>query len=184
MRYSLLILSALLLMVSCTKTEQTKSREQILRDGKWQLQSGKVEYKKYRLIVNGRLFSNWIDSMVDIQIPECAADDYIIFRDGHEGAHISGDKTCNINETAEMDFTWGVSADDKQMYIYDGKSFFGSDVNANIIEFYDDKFGIRYMTITDNITVTDTAAGAPEQFVKDTTITTMYFKKMSGGGAQ
>lgn len=179
MRYSLTILSAILLLASCTKIDPdaNPSREETMRDGRWKMQSGTVRYKFFD-ILRGR-----VDSSANMEIKECRNDDELIFREKNEGAHIPGEVTCSINETAEVEFRWGLSRNDSSIFIYDAKEYFGSDINAEFIEFYNDKFGIRYSEYIDVLTKTDTATGTPNEYVRDTVITTMYFTKIGGGEA-
>lgn len=202
MRYCILIFSALLLVTSCTKVENEKSRQEILRDGSWRLDAASIEYKLHSfgpmlLEVNRKvnLFDD-INKIVywrspDLQDslffdhkridPECRADDQLKFRENHDGAHIPGEVTCSINETAELEFRWGLIGDETQMYIYDAKEFFRTDVNADIIEFYNDKFGIVYSEYIDKRVSDGTN---PAYFVTDTLTYTMYFRKIGGGEAE
>lgn len=202
MRYCILILSALLVLSSCTKVENEKSRQEILRDGEWRLDAASIEYKLHRfgpmlLEVNRKvnLFDD-INKIIywrspDLQDslffdhrridPDCVEDDRIVFRENHDGAHKPGEKTCSINETAELEFRWGLIGDETKMYIYDAKEFFRADVNADIIEFYEDKFGITYEEYTDKLVSDGTQ---PAYFVTDTLTYTMYFRKVGGGDAQ
>lgn len=202
MRYCILILSALLLVSSCVKTDDTKSRQELLRDGQWKLDAGSIEY---RLPKAGPLAENVnyvidlydpIDTVVywrsennsqkayfihDGLDPECSADDQFVFRENRDGAFLPGELLCSINETAEVEFIWGLTNGNNNMYIYDCKEFFRTDVNADIIEFYNDKFGIRYSEYRDRIVG---YTNEPNEFVTDTLIYTMYFVKAGAGGGE
>lgn len=173
MRYCLLILSALLVISSCTKVEETKSNLDILRENKWKLTAGTINVRK-----QANAASAAISNTQPIEIKECMQDDQLVFREGYEGAHITGELTCSINETAEIEFRWGLLENETKMFIYDANEFFGTDidVNADIIEFYDDKFGIKFNKYTDVQAplVTD----GPAVWYTDTTTYTMYFKKI------
>lgn len=171
MKYSLLILSAILLVSSCTEIEenQTITREAKLRDGFWKMESGMTR-NRFHNEDDGQMLTD----EKNIEKPECREDDYFVFRELYEGAHIPGEMTCSINETAELQFTWGLTNNDSGIFIYDADEFFGADVNAEFIEFYDDKFGIRFVQYTDKLLVID---GNPGTFVQDTLTTTMYFIK-------
>lgn len=170
MKYCLLILSALLVISSCTKTEEPVTRQDILRAERWALDTGFVQ-KKWKMDGDG------VPADINIKEsypePGCRADDYLVFREGSEGAHVPGEVTCSINETAEIEFKWGVFDNDSKIYIYDAKEYFGTDVNARFVEFYDDKFAIEFSTYKDkNVTFPD----RPSYWVTDTTIYTLYFK--------
>lgn len=171
MRYCLLILSALLVVSSCTKVEETKSKQEILRESKWRLDAGFI-HSKWK--ADATIPSD-IDNIAPIVIADCANDDLLVFREGSDGAHIPGEKTCSINETAEIQFRWGLTDNDTRMFIYDAKEFFKVDVNAELIEFYDDKFAIKFYEFKDKEVSTGTNPGV---WVRDTTIYTMYFKKI------
>ncbi len=176
MRYSLLVLSVLL-VVSCTKKgEETKSRQEILRESKWALDTGSRHaiWKK-----DGFAVPIDVDQVTPIVKAECALDDRLIFRDGYDGAHIPGEWTCSINETAELEFKWGLTDNNTKMYIYDAKEFFKQDVNAEILEFYNDRFTIRYYDLEDK--QVDNGMGG-YNWVRDTTIYTMTFKADGSNG--
>lgn len=170
MRYSILVLSVLL-VVSCTKKgEETKSRQEMLREYKWKLDTGSRHdiWKK-----DGVLVPVDVNQVSPIVKQECAYDDRLVFREGYDGAHLPGEWTCSINETAEMEFRWGLTANDTKLYIYDANEFFRQDVNADILELFDDKFTIRYYEIKDKLV--DDGNGT-QTWLKDSTIYTMTFK--------
>lgn len=167
-----MILSALLAMSSCTKEVENKSRVETLRESKWKLDAGTMHIIKHAN-ANDPVA---INETKPFEIKECAQDDQFTFREGYEGAHITGELTCSINETAEIQFRWGLLENDSKMFIYDAKEFFGTDVNADIIEFYNDKFGVRFNKYTD-VQAPLTTDG-PAVWYTDTTTYTMYFKKL------
>jgi hypothetical protein len=176
MRYSLLVLSVLM-VVSCTKKgEETKSRQEILRESRWSLDTGTRHdiWKK-----DGVTVLVDVNQQTPITKPECALDDRLVFREGYDGAHIPGDWTCSINETAEMQFKWGLIDNDSRIYIYDANEFFRQDVNADILEFYNDKFTIRYYELKDKLV--DDGMGT-KTWVRDSTIYTMTFMAEGAGG--
>lgn len=171
MKYCLLIASAFLLWSSCTKVESTTSKQDMLRAEKWVLDTGFVR-KQWKM--DGTTVPADIDVTETYNEPACKQDDQLIFREGSEGAHIPGEATCSINETTEIEFRWGLFENDTKMFIYDANEFFGADVNADIVEFYNDKFGIRYSVYEDkHITFPNQAS----YWVTDTTTYTLYFKK-------
>lgn len=172
MKYCLLIVSALLLMTSCDKEpETTKSKQDILRADTWTLDTGFVQ-KKWKM--DDDAVPADIDIVESYPEPACREDDQLAFRDGYEGAHIPGEVTCSINETSEIEFRWGLTDNDTRMFIYDAREYFGADVNAKIVHFYDDKFVIEYSTYLDKHI---SFAGKESYWVRDTTIYTMTFKK-------
>ncbi len=165
-----MILSAFMMLASCTKVEEPVSKQEQLRAEKWMLDAKFVRMKWKK---DGAAVPETIDVEEKAAIADCALDDVLTFRDGYEGAHIPGDWTCSINETAEIGFRWGLTDNDSKMFIYDAKEFFKVDVNADIIEFYQDKFAIRFSEYKDKVVVQD----GTTVFLTDTTIYTMYFKK-------
>jgi|GEM_PF-1683196 len=171
MRYCVLILSAFLVLSSCTKVEELVSKQEQLRAEKWSLDAQYV-HKKWKK--DGASVPATIDEETKVDIAECAKDDLLVFREGYEGAHIPGENTCSINETAEIGFRWGLTDNDTRMFIYDANEFFKVDVNAEIIEFYADKFAIRFSEYQDKAVAQD---GKPTTWLRDTTTYTMYFKK-------
>lgn len=173
MRYCLLILSAILVVSSCTKVEQTPTRGDVMRDGKWQVESGTYKYRVFR---NGA----YKDSIETYKITDCFDDDFIVFGEGNKGEHVTGEKFCNINETANMDFTWGLTNGGNGINIYDAPEIFGNDVNnGDIIEFFDDKFGIKFLTVTPYLIIEEDKSS---YYMNDTLTTTIYFKKSAPAG--
>lgn len=170
MRYSLLILSVLL-VVSCTKKgEETKSRQEILRESKWNFDTGS---RHMIWIKDGTAVPVDVNQVVPIGRTACNADDFLEFREGYLGAHLTGEVPCSINETSEIQFTWGLTDNSTKMYIYDAHEYFRQDVNADILEFYNDRFTIRYYELKDKLI----SNGAGNNvWVQDTTIYTMTFK--------
>lgn len=171
MRYSLLILSAFLVISSCTKVEEPISKQDKLRAEKWILDVGFIRVIQK---ADGGAVPYSIDRKTKMDIPECRQDDVLVFRDGYEGAHVPGEKTCSINETSDMEFRWGLTDNDTKMFINDAKEYFTVDVDAEIIEFYDDKFAIKYSSYLDKAVTNGDDATV---WLRDTTIYTMYFKK-------
>lgn len=169
MRISLLILSVLL-VVSCTKKgEDAKSRQEILRESKWQFDTGS---RHMIWIQDGLSVPVNVDQVVPIGRTVCNIDDRLEFREGYKGAHLTGELICSVNETAEIEFTWGITDNDRKMYIYDAHEFFAMDVNAEFVEFYNNRFTIRYYDVTDK--QIDNGNGT-KTWVQDSTIYTMTF---------
>ncbi|MEZ5016758.1 MAG: hypothetical protein R2800_06885 [Flavipsychrobacter sp.] len=149
MRYIFLLVATVLVVSSCDKVEVPASKQEMLRNGQWMLTSGSTKVynaatKKY--------------DTTAIVIDECKKDDRLVFRENYDGVHTPGENRCNASETAEMPFRWGLLDDDRKMYIYDGKSFFNLDVNAEVKEFTEGSFTITYnqYTTVDNVPRTDT----------------------------
>lgn len=175
MRYSLLILSVLLITASCTKVEVPDSKQEILKASRWQARNMIVTSK---VKADGTTTTeNQVTTTTTSfdQMPECRKDDVFVFRDNNLGAHVTGELTCTINETSEIQFTWGIFEDDTKMYIYDAKEFFGQDVNADLLEFYDDKFTIRFYEYNDKRA---TFPDVPTYWVRDTTETIIEFQRL------
>lgn len=172
MKYTLLVLTAVIVIVGCKKLEVPDSKEDMLRASEWVLDTGYVRTIKK---ADGGSVPADIDATGPYVKPECRTDDKLVFREVNEGAHIPGEMRCSINETAELQFTWGIIDAGKGMYIYDAKEFFGTDVNAEIIEFYEDRFGIRFSEYTDKAVSVNSNT---QYWTRDTTIYTMFFKKL------
>lgn len=172
MKYTLLILSIVFVIAGCKKLEVPATKEDMLRASEWQLDTGWV-----RTIIKADGDQNpaSIDKTDPYVKQECETDDKLIFRENHEGAHIPGEMTCSINETAEVQFSWGITDAGEGMYIYDAKEFFGIDVNAEILEFYEDRFALRYSEYKSKEILVN---GNSQGYGTDTTIYTMYFKKI------
>lgn len=177
MKYCLLIVSALVIMASCTKVDPITSKQEILRGDlkgdtlKWTLDTGFVN-KKWKM--DGADVPADFDIVESYPEPSCREDDVLIFRELNEGVHLPGAVTCSINETPAIEFRWGLTDNDTKMFIYDAKEFFGMDINAEILELYEDKFTIRYSEYKDkHISFPD----MPSYWVRDTTIYTITFKK-------
>lgn len=139
MKYSLLVIIALLFFTACDKVEVPKSDQQTLRDGKWRLKLSYVEYY---------VKANEAYQLDTVFKQKCEEDDYIIFRENFDGAHIPGEELCDASETIEMPFRWGLKDNETKMFIYDGESFFGSDVNADFVDFTGSEFTLKYNTYT------------------------------------
>lgn len=159
MRYSLLAIVALLFFAACDKVEVPASDQEMLRNGKWQL---KVKATKQ---FNYSTQTYQIDTLIK---SECEEDDYIVFRENFDGAHIPGEMLCTASETIEMPFRWGLTDNDTKMFIYDGASFFGTDVNADFVNFNGSEFTLMFNTYT-------TIDSVPRT---DTVMHTMVFTKM------
>lgn len=140
MKYCLLFLSAVVFLVSCEKTEAPKSKQDKLRDGKWWLDTTVIAYYKP--------YSD-TDSVYGIgnaSVPDCKKDDRIVFREATAGAHLTNKERCGA-ELDEYGFTWSIFENDTKMYLYGVGSFMGQDnINANLIDFADDRFVIEYFT--------------------------------------
>ncbi len=158
MRYFFLIVITLFVFSACDKVEVPASKQESLRAGRWKLDT--TFTKKY----------NPAEAMYKyegVTKQECQVDDYLLFRENFDGVHIPGENRCDASETAEMPFRWGLTDNDTKMYIYDGKSFFSQDINADVVEMTDGEFTITYNQYT-------TVTNDPRV---DTVMYTMIFKK-------
>lgn len=149
MRYSLLVIITLLFFTACDKVEVPASNQEMLRNGKWRLKLSYVEYY---------VQADMAYKLDTVFKQKCQEDDYIIFRENFDGAHIPGEEICDASETVEMPFRWGLTDNDTKMFIYDGASFFGTDVNADFMDFSGSEFTLKFDTYTtiDSIPRTDT----------------------------
>ncbi len=140
MKYCLLLLSGLLVIAACEKTEVSKSKQDILRDSKWRLDTATVTYMHpdtRRDTTHGA----WGTGDRGL----CRYDDYLVFREGNTGELNSGEMKCPGGETQEGTIKWGITDGDTKMYIYDaGDMFFGNDINAQLTDFQDNQFTLKF----------------------------------------
>ncbi|MCB0700971.1 MAG: hypothetical protein H6551_05015 [Chitinophagales bacterium] len=174
MRYLVLILSVMIVAIGCQKLEAPNTPEEMLRVVDWVVDTGWVRTIKK---ADGVTVTADVDQTAAYVKPDCVKDDKFIFRENHEGARNTGELPCSINETTELQFTWGITNGGKNMYIYDAKEFFKTDVNAELLELYDDRFTIRYMETEDKAT-NGGDPNAIKKWVTDTTIYTYQFKAL------
>jgi hypothetical protein len=148
MKYSLLILSVVLVIAACSKVDVPKSHAEILRDGtRWGLADNiQKSYRKFK--TDKGLTTDTV--RIDPDIPECKRDDYLVFREGNDGGLNTGDKKCPQGEAQEENIRWGFTNNDSRMYIYQaGNMFLGyDDVEGEVTNFSDNKFTIKYMVVT------------------------------------
>lgn len=149
MKYCLLIFSAIIFVTACTKVDVPPSMQEQLREGKWKYQYGLKTYYDNTISIKRT------DSVF---LQECEKDDYLVFRENFSGAHNTGEEKCAGGENSENDFRWGIINNDKEMFIYDGESFFDQDVNAEIVKFDEGNLIIRYnhYDIDETVTTVDT----------------------------
>jgi hypothetical protein len=134
MRYCLLFLAATIFLFSCKETEVPKSKSEILREGKWWIDTTVVAFHKPL---------SDTDSVYGFKPIDCRKDDRLAFRTAGEGGHTTNKERCGA-ELDEYAFTWGILENDTKMYLYNVESFLGEDVNAKLKEFTDSKFVIVY----------------------------------------
>lgn len=149
MKYFLLAVSAICIISSCKKTETPASQSQKLYDIHWEPNSLKITYYSY---TGGDSLTNpvWEKSSTvqgsegsDTR-PECIKDDYLLFKMNNKGDQLTGGTKCSDNETDDMEFRWGLSDNDKKMYIYGLFSLLKQDANGLLQEQTDDKFVFAY----------------------------------------
>lgn len=156
MRYCLLFLFTVVTFSACEKTESPKSKQDVLRGGKWWVDNVSVAYHKPMQDADSVYRINTID------LPECYHDNRIVFRDGTQGGHTTGEEKCGA-ELDEYQFTWGITESDTKIYFYGAASFLSQDnVNAKLKEIADDRFVIvydsyRYLEGTGNDMIRDTS---------------------------
>ncbi|MBS1771677.1 MAG: hypothetical protein JST82_02365 [Bacteroidetes bacterium] len=145
MKNCLLLLSVLLMVASCTKKEAAQTKQEILRANKWSIDNEKLTY--YNSVGGDSDSYNWGLPPNDTK-PDCIKDDVIEFKDNYDGIHNTGGDKCKTSETDQIQFKWGVMANekhenDKKMYIYGLYSLLGQDANGDV-EFQDDKVIFSY----------------------------------------
>ncbi len=145
MRYFLLGLS-ILVIVSCKKVDVPKSKQDTLRASQWRLDTATVTFwveETFAEKGHDTTVCAWGDKLDD-----CKKDDYLVFRENSDGGLKKGANKCQDGETEEDVIEWGITDNDTKMFIYNaGDMFFGeNNVNANLVEFKNDKFKITYKT--------------------------------------
>jgi hypothetical protein len=151
MRYCLFVLSLFVVVASCKKVETSQSRQEKLRAVQWVIDTAYVTY----LSATGSDSDSkgvWPEQFIDGNYvwprPGCLFDDYLKFEDNNDGVHVTGPSKCNVSETDNIDFKWGVFQGDTKMYIYGMYAIFGEDVTADIQRFEDNKFTIAWVKQT------------------------------------
>lgn len=163
-------LSLIFLWTACEKVETPLSMEEKLREGKWRLDLSTttgilkevppsledpepvdtlftlVEYDNdNNLIPDGPL-----DDTIYVRrnIPECKADDYLVFRTHQRGALVTGEAKCG-GETEEVEIQYGTREAETRMYIYyAGDMFLGhNDLEAEVLEYTENRLKLRYRII-------------------------------------
>jgi hypothetical protein len=159
MRYCLLVLSAFIVIASCKKVETPQSMGDKLRASEWTLDNGTQAWVAY----------NGDDSLLeglwppDYKRPDCLKDDYLKFGANHDGNHITGPNKCGTSETSDIQFQWGLTDNDKKIYMYGLYSLMGQDVNGDFRSISDEKMSVTYI-------MKSTGASASKRI-------TMIFKK-------
>lgn len=167
MKYCLLLFAGLLIISSCTKTEEPQSKEDILRDGKWYM--SQIWKKK-------RVDTTYITDTVKLEnYPKCREDDYLDFGDNNNGILFSGEQKCS-NSLDEVNFRWGISDNDTKMYIYNaGPMFEGyNDLSGKLKDFTSNSFKVEYLVFN---TREDKDLYGHKIFVNDTNWFTAIIKK-------
>lgn len=144
MKYCILFLSAVIFMVvSCKKVETPKFHEDTLEAGKW-----KVAHvvKKTKLADTVMYLDTLTRTTADSL---CKSDDYLEFKMNNSGVLKTGAIKCQA-EIDEVPFRWGITENDKKIYIYQaGEMFYGNnDVSGDLKNFSDNQFVIDYYTIS------------------------------------
>ncbi len=134
----LLALGALFVIAvaACNKVDSPTSAEEDLRSGVWRRTSGRVTYKD--TISRG-------DSTRDYILKEdtCRKDNSIVFKEANLGTINHGTLHCVAAESTK-DFTWGISDDEKRIYLYGVADYFPvNNIDADIVT-----RTLGYLTIT------------------------------------
>lgn len=147
MRYCLFVLSFLAVVASCKKVETPMSVQEKMRANDWKIDTAYVTY----LSLKGSDSESkgiWPEQFIDGKYvwprPDCLTDDYFKFEANNDGTHVTGPSKCNVSETDNIKFTWGVTDADTKMYIYGAYAYFGQDVTGRLKDFEDEKFTFEY----------------------------------------
>lgn len=159
MKYCLLIVFTLLTIASCKKVEVPQSKQEKMRASEWRIDTIMVTY-----LTSGGADSEvqggwkrFVNGVETFDKPDCIKDDYIKFKENHDGSHVTGPDKCS-NEGNEVDFTWGLMDADSKIYFYGLYNLFTQDVNADMVYFQDDQFAFAFrkkipISMTDSTTV-------------------------------
>jgi hypothetical protein len=142
MKYCLLFVAALFVLGSCEKVDVPVSKAQMLRDNRWKVSDMKLTY----LTSTGgdSLSESTIKLPPDFKLPDCILDDYLQFRENHDGSHIPGPDKCKTGESDDIYFEWGLTENDTKIYLYGMESLFGRDIDGDVVEITDSKFTFSY----------------------------------------
>lgn len=159
MKYCLLIVFSLLTIASCKKVEVPQSKQEIMRASDWRIDTVMTTYLT-STGADSEVQGGWkrIENGVEtFDKPNCVKDDYIKFKENHDGSHITGPDKCG-NEANDITFTWGLSDADSKIFIYGLYNLFGIDANAEMVYFKEDEFAFAFRkkipkNTTDSITV-------------------------------
>jgi len=162
MRYLLAIASLFIVFTSCNKSlEQSATREDELRDGKWKMVAGT---QKWDPALGKDTTVYYYDSL-----PTCKKDDYLVFGPIQDGQQYAGEK-CDLSEADAVDFKWYLEDNGKKINFYNAFQTFlhREAVTATFIAYGPSEFTIRYMELPAN----------PEAPTKRDTVTHTYtFRK-------
>lgn len=170
------IFSAVFLLTACEKVETPLSMEEQLREGKWRLDLSSTtgilkqippsleEPQRVDTLFTVVEYDNDGNLIADAHlndtlylrhsIPECKADDYLVFRTHGRGALVTGEAKCG-GETEEVEIQYGTRHNDTYMYIYyAGDMFLGyDDLEAEVLEYTEDRLKLKYRIIRNASTI-------------------------------
>ncbi|MBL7682201.1 MAG: hypothetical protein JNK00_02480 [Flavipsychrobacter sp.] len=138
MKYCLLILSSLFFIASCSKVEVPLSKQEKLRESEWRVDTATITYLT-TAGADSLMFGAW-GSDPEYKKPDCVKDDYLKFRANFDGSHITGPDKCNVSESNDIEFTWGITENDTRMYMYGLYALLGQDATGDLVDFRDDQF--------------------------------------------
>jgi len=144
MKYILLSLSLLLMMTSCQKTsDPSPTREDNLRDGRWEISKIAVVYKTtYPTVAESTTYDT---------LSSCHQDDFLTFGPGFNGGINSGSSKCSPADPDIIPFTWETTNNSSGLNIYGGAAIFGTNtVNAILKNFTPRSFTLSYYTTMSN----------------------------------
>jgi len=115
-KFVILILSVAIVVAACNKkSTPTASRSDMLRTGKWSVESGTITTK----LGGGK------DTVLDYLkfVPLCHKDDYLVFHSNNDAAVSSGSVKCNPGDPDSTTFKWGLTNSNNNLSLYNGFNF-------------------------------------------------------------
>ena len=157
MKYLLLSLATVFLLASCSKPSDTKSREDMLRNGKWRVSGGTEKYKN----INGH------DTTVSIlsMLQDCQKDNYMVFGQNYTGYANYGSNKCSPSEPDQTTFNWYLDDSKNNITFTNADALFGkTTLSTNFIDFSEGSFTLKYYFVVhidptntdDTTTITET----------------------------
>jgi hypothetical protein len=172
-KYLLLTLSVIAIIVSCNKKPVvTPGRSDMLRTGKWSIESGTVIMK----LPDGRdTILNYLNFL-----PFCHQDDYMVFHEGSDAAMFSAGNKCNAGDPDSFTFKWDLTTNDNYLSLYHGFDFIYGITDTILLPFHFDTLAQIPDLVLDTIHgVFDTLPGYTRTVIILDTIWDMKFDSVS-----